>query len=259
MTTAQFDLPAADLRSVAMDRDQISQAVDDAGPASVLDPPSDTAAIILRRMAMVAWLSILLGLAMEGLSLAGRASIGSYPTLVQITTELTQGITWSFFVCAGVGLGATLSRASAALGGLIGLISAPIAMGLAKGSQKVMVSALGAAEKPVIVSLMTLGAMRALEYGLLGWMLARLAARQEQRMSRFVLAGALAGVVFGGSITLLTINLAAAKNIVMAPPQVIATTLNEVVFPIGCSLVVYFAILVGRHLKLVAADQSTVK
>ena len=56
---------------------------------------------------------------------------------MQIVVELTQGITWSFFVCAGVGLGTTLGKARAAFGGLIGLISAPLAMGLAKGSQKV--------------------------------------------------------------------------------------------------------------------------
>ena len=56
---------------------------------------------------------------------------------MQIAVELAQGITWSFFVCAGVGLGTALGKARAALGGLSGVISAPLAMGLAKGSQKV--------------------------------------------------------------------------------------------------------------------------
>ena len=69
-----------------------------------------------------------------------------------------------------------------------------------------------------------------------------------------MLAGALAGVVFGGSITWLTIAIATAKDIAMAPPQIIATALNEMVFPIGCALVVYIALRVGRQLKLVSTD-----
>jgi hypothetical protein len=205
-------------------------------------------------MVMVAWLAILLGLVMQGLSLAGRASVGTHPTLAQIAVELSQGITWSFFVCAGVGLGIALAKARAALGGLLGAITAPLAMGLAKGSQKVMGSALGAADKPVIMSLMTLGLLRAVEYGLLGWALAWLVSRQESRAWHFVLAGALAGLVFGGSITWLTIAIATAKDMVMAPPQMIATALNEMAFPIGCALVVYMALKVGRQLKLASVD-----
>ena len=205
-------------------------------------------------MVMIAWLAILLGLVMEGLILAGRASVGNNPTPAQILVELTESIVWSFFVCAGVGLGTMLAKARAALGGLIGLISAALAVALARGSQKVVASALGAAEKPFIMSLLTLGVLRALEYGLLGWALAWLAGRQNSRAWHFVLVGALVGVVFGGSITWLTIDIAAAKDMVMAPPQIIATALDEMVFPIGCALVVYIALRVGQQLKLVAAD-----
>jgi hypothetical protein len=249
----KFDLPSNDFRTLAQARAR-STALPVNDNESAAAQSSDKAAHILRRMVMVAWLAILLGLVMEGLSLAGRASVGSHPTLMQITVELTQGITWSFFVCAGVGLGTALGKARAAFGGLIGLISAPLAMGLAKGSQKVMVSAIGAAEKPVIMSLMTLGALRAVEYGLLGWALAWLASKQGARAWHFALAGALAGLVFGGSITWLTIAIAAAKDMVMAPPQIIATALNEMAFPIGCAFVVYIALSVGRQLRLVAAD-----
>ena len=34
----------------------------------------------------------------------------------------------------------------------------------------------------------------------------------------------------------------------------IATALNEMAFPIGCALVVYMALKVGRQLKLVSMD-----
>jgi hypothetical protein len=256
-TAAHFDLPPDDFRTLAKLRAQsTAAAVNDNAPAAANDDdkPSKRATEILRRLTMVAWLAILLGIAMQALSLTGRASVGAHPTLMQIAVELTQSVTWSFFVCAGIGLGSLLGKARPALGGLIGAISAPLAMGLAKGSQKVMASAIGAAEKPVIMSLMTLGVLRALEYGLLGWALAWLASKSDSRAWHFVVAGALAGIVFGGSITWLTIDIAAAKGIAMASPQILATAINEMIFPIGCSLVVYIALRVGRQLKLVVAD-----
>ena len=77
------------------------------------------------------------------------------------------------------------------------------------------------------MSLMTLGVLRAVEYGLLGWALAWLAGKQESRVWHFVLVGAIAGFVFGGSITWLTLAIAAAKGIALAPPQIIATALND--------------------------------
>ncbi|MER9238472.1 hypothetical protein [Mesorhizobium sp. M0633] len=68
------------------------------------------------------------------------------------------------------------------------------------------------------------------------------------------MAGALIGAVFGGGITVLTIETAAANDAALAMPQAIATGLNEIVFPIGCSLVVYIALQVSRHMKYVAAE-----
>ncbi|TIT25733.1 MAG: hypothetical protein E5W78_21285 [Mesorhizobium sp.] len=60
--------------------------------------------------------------------------------------------------------------------------------------------------------------------------------------------------MFGGGITVLTIETAAAKDVVLALPQAIATGLNEIVFPIDCSLVVYIALQIGRHMKFVSSD-----
>ncbi|RUU38451.1 hypothetical protein EOD08_15400 [Mesorhizobium sp. M6A.T.Ca.TU.002.02.2.1] len=221
---------------------------------SDVDPLSHGARLALRRVVMVAWLAIALGFAMEALILAGRFAAGSHPATTQVLIELAQGVTWAFFVCAGVSLGTALAKVRASLGGLISAISAPLAMGIAKGTQKVMVSALDAAAKPAILSLTTLGVLRAIEYGLLGWILASLASKEEPRPLHFALAGALIGAVFGGGITVLTIETAAAKDVALALPQAIATGLNEIVFPIGCSLVVYIALQIGRHMKFISSD-----
>src|SRR3954452_4427765 len=127
LTATQFDLPPDDFRTLAKLRAQSTAAALNDNTSGAADQPTTAAKLALRRLMMVAWLAILLGLAMEALSLTGRASVGSHPTVMQIMVELTQGITWSFFVCAGVGLGSALGKTRAALGGLIGLISAPLA------------------------------------------------------------------------------------------------------------------------------------
>jgi hypothetical protein len=211
---------------------------------------------ILRRLAMVAWLGILLGFLMQGILLATRSSLVGLPTTAQIMVDLAQGVTWSFFVCAGVGLGTTIARVRTSIGGLVGAISAPLAMGLAKGSQKVMASAMGASSEPALFSLVTLGAMRALQYGLLGWMLAWLAVRQETRASRYLLGGAVIGLVFGGSIALWMTWNAERAGSPFATPRLVGVYLNEILFPIGCSLVVYIALQVGAQVKNVMSAVS---
>jgi hypothetical protein len=217
--------------------------------------PADRARGVLRRMVAVAWMSIVLGLLMQGTILAGKSWLGAPPALAQLLIDLVNGVTWSFLVCAGIGLGTTIAKARATIGGLIGLISAPIALGIAKGSQKVMISALGAADKPVILSLATLGTLRAIEYGLLGWLLAWLVWKQEGRVSRYLAAGAAIGIAFGGTITALTIWTAHRKGLTMPPPAQFATSINEIVFPIGCAFVVFVGLQVGRQIKLLNTDK----
>ncbi|RWP37225.1 MAG: hypothetical protein EOR04_28125 [Mesorhizobium sp.] len=218
------------------------------------DPLSHDAMLALRRVVMVAWLAIALGFAMEALTLAGRLAAGSHPATTLILIELAQGATWAFFVCAGLSLGTAIAKVRASLGGLIAAISAPLAMAIAKGSQKVMVTALDAATKPAPLSLTTLGVLRAIEYGLLGWILASLASKEKPRPLHFALAGTAIGAVFGGGITVLTIETAAANGVALELPRAITTGLNEIVFPIGCALVVYIALQVGRHMKIISGE-----
>jgi len=207
----------------------------------------------VQRVITVAWLSILLGLAMQALLLAGKVAVGPWPAYSKIILDLVQGVTWSFFVCAGVGLGTTVAKSKAYLGGIVGLIAGPLAMGIAKGTQKLIGSILGVADAPVVVPLAELGVVRALEYGILGWALASMVARDETRAHRFLGMGAIVGIVFGGGATWLTLELARSKHVALTDAQVLTTALNEILFPIGCTLVVFIALTVGRHLKLIAS------
>jgi hypothetical protein len=65
------------------------------------------------------------------------------------------------------------------------------------------------------------------------------------------------GGVFGGGITLLTPQLASQRGIILSAAQIAAIGLNEIVFPAGCAMVVYVALVVGQHLKLLTSGTAT--
>lgn len=203
--------------------------------------PAGQARAALRQLALVAWLGILLGFAMQGVILAGKIAAGAMPGEAKIIIDMVQGVTWSFFVCAGIGLGTTLAKGRKVIGGLVGMVSGPLAMAIAKGGQKVMASALGAVDSPAALSLLTVGTLRAVEYGILGWILASLAARSDVRARNYVASGGAVGLLFGGSITALTAIRSSAEGQALDPVRLTATGFNEIAFPIGCALVVFLA------------------
>lgn len=204
----------------------------------------------LKRIALIALCAIALGFMMQGLILAVKLSSGAAFPGAQFAVDLAQGVTWSFLVCAGVGIGTSIMRARAALVGLLAMVCAPLAIAAAKSSQKVMASMVGAADQPAILSLATISGLRAIEYGLLGWWLGTLARREVSHAVPYLKAGTSLGVIFGGAIAALTYQVALAKGLTPAPPQILASVVNEVVFPIGCAFVIYIGQLVSGHMNL---------
>lgn len=201
----------------------------------------------LRRLAVAAVLAVVLGFVMQGvvlgLTLARPAGAGS------VAAGLVGGVTWSVLICAGVALGTAIAQGRPFLAGIVGLLVAPAALGLSKAAQKVMAGWLGAASSPALVPLATVSVLRAVEYGLLGWLLGRLVSRGEGEAWRYMGAGAVAGIVFGGAIAALTWRAAQVAGAPLTDARVAAVVLNEVVFPVGCAAVIYASQLVGRSLR----------
>lgn len=207
---------------------------------------------ILRRIALIALSAIALGFLMQGLILAVKLSSGAPFPGARFLVDLAQGVTWSFVVCAGVGIGTSIMKARAALVGLLAMVCAPLAIAMAKSSQKVMASVVGAVDQPAVLSLATISGLRAVEYGLLGWWLGTLARREISQAGPYLKAGGSLGVLFGGAIAALTYQVALSKGLTPQPPQILATVVNEVAFPIGCAFVIYIGQLVSGHMNLTA-------
>lgn len=188
------------------------------------------------KLLRVAWFSILLGIAMEILLLVAAAGFGQPPVLKPVLADLVQKVSWSLFVCVGLAFGTVISEKSPPVMGLAGFVSAPVAFNLArmlhKGSLQALSVTLPAAAGP---SSFLLALIKAGEYGWLGvatgWL-----SKRAKGPGICALVGLFTGLIFGGITLWLVANSAAHP---LAASDWATRGINEVLFPVGCSLVLY--------------------
>lgn len=171
----------------------------------------------------VAWLAILLGVVITVLKALGGAGV---PGLGEL---LGSGL-WPYLVCLGVAVGGAVAAGRPLVAGPLALLLTPAAFLLAKAIQKgVAVLADGAAPDALFSNGLLLEAgLRAVEYAVLGAGLAWL--------GRQAWGGALAHLGLGLMVGLLFGPLIAAF---LPPDNIISWVAEELVFPIGCALIIY--------------------
>jgi hypothetical protein len=229
----------------------------DAGSASLpQNSPAQAGAAsgdLWRTILRVAWLSIGLGLLLEVLLLllAAFSGTGGH-TPKPFVSDLVQKVSWSFIVCVGLAFGSTASKArSGVMGrsgamGLLGLISAPLGFTIARSLHKGVNQALDVADAVGGASPFLIASLKALEYGVLGAALGAVTKQQGGgSLGAHAGTGAAIGITFGGAILAV---LARAAVTPMTPVDLAAKGINEVLFPVGCSLVLYAAEAMSRRL-----------
>lgn len=232
------------------------QAGQDAGSFPEDADPSWRA---LYRLATIAWMAIALGLVIQALILAGKlASGGSFPGL-SILADMAQGVTWSVIVCLGVGIGTMVMRASLTLAGLIGFVAAPTGLGAAKGVQQGINQLIESPQQAVSVTLLVIAAIKAFEYGFLTYRLAGLAREQSGHLRRYLALGLGTGAVFGGFVVLVTWQLARFSGSPPALPGLVGLGINELLFPVGCALVIFAIHYIGGHVRVIEAKTPSAK
>ena len=190
------------------------------------------------KLLRVAWLSVGLGLGMELILLAVAAGFGQHPTIKLILADAVQKVSWAVFVCVGVALGTAASRTRPAAMGLAGLCSGPAAFALAKALHKSAAEALAiAAPAAGGPSPLLLALLKGVEYGGLGAVVGWLGTK-PRGAGVHIAAGLLTGLAFGTVVILLAVRSSAQP---LPAAALAGRAINEILFPIGCSLVLYAA------------------
>ena len=198
------------------------------------EPAPDLGATLLR----VAWLAVILGLVMEVLLLALGGALGDALGLKPFVADLVRNVSWSVFVCAGLAVGTAVVKARAPVMGLLGLVSGPLAFEISRVFHKGTLEALaitgggGGDLSPTLVAV-----IKGIEYGCLGLGVGWVSQRRWGGAAAHVVVGLLVGLIFGGA------ELALAAGATPPPPaaDLFVESINEVLFPIGCSVVLFSA------------------
>jgi hypothetical protein len=196
-----------------------------------------------RTLLRVAWLAIALGLAMEALLLLLGSSFGELLGAKSIVADLAKNLSWSLFVCTGLAVGTAASQARAPAMGLMGLLAAPVAFEVSRVVHKGTLEALdisGSGDtSPVLVAV-----IKGFEYGCLGLAVGWLGRRPWGGAAAHAAAGLAVGLVFGGAIVVLTVPSGAQMSVA----DLVSRGVNEVLFPLGCSLVLYASVNLGERM-----------
>jgi len=202
----------------------------------------------------VAWLAILLGLLLQLALLLVAAGFGTAPSPGPLLAETLKTVSWSLLVCVGVALGRVAAKGQVPLEGVTGLLAAPLALTAANTVQKGVAEAVNAAGVPTGPAPLWVLAIKAAEYACLGLALNWVGRRAWHSALGHLAVGLMIGVVFG--VVFLAVVVQSAPT-PLATPALVARGLNELLFPVGCALVVFIAEVLRTHLDptAVAADQ----
>jgi Family of unknown function (DUF5317) len=203
------------------------------------------------KLLRVAWLAILLGLLLQLALLLVAAGFGTVAGPQPLLVEASKTVTWSLLVCVGVALGRVAAKGRVPLEGATGLLAAPLALTAANTLQKGVAEALNVTGATVGPAPLWVLAIKAAEYACLGLALGWIGRRAWGSALGHAGAGLVTGIVFGGAFLTIIVQSAPTP---LSTPSLLARGVNELLFPIGCALVVFVAEVLGRHAAPAPAD-----
>ena len=215
-------------------------------------PPSGPWATLLR----VAWLAIVLGLLLQLALQLVATGFGAAAGSRALIAETLRNVSWSLLVCVGVALGRVAAKGRMPLEGITGLLAAPLALTAANAIQKGVAEAVNAAGVPAGPPPLWVLAIKAAEYGCLGLALEWVGRRAWGSALGHLAVGLMVGVVFGGVFLTVVVQSAPTP---LPTPALLAKGVNELLFPVGCALVVFIAEVLRTHLDPATAEDRPLK
>ena len=212
--------------------------MDTAATASSLHSNGQTSATTraLRSALRAAGPSLILGLVTRGLLYLIGSLYDQSHANVAFVGELLSRLSWSVIVCMGLAAALFAVKHRAFAMGAAGSVAAPIAFFVSRGMRKGVVDFLHLIEVSDIPSPTVLALLKGGEYACLGIILGWLGQRHRGTARAYATIGATIGVIFGGTILAFTASVTPSA---LGPAGILTWAVNEVLFPIGCSLVVF--------------------
>jgi hypothetical protein len=139
-------------------------------------------------------------------------------------------------VCVALWSGLTFGRGSAAIAGLVALATAPIASLTAHALAEMAATYTLSAMHEMLVSPYLVAAQKGVAYVVLALLLLWLWTRTRATAWQHAAAGLTVGLLFGGALLLVE---AAWGERPLTVPVLVARAANEVLFPIGCALLLW--------------------
>jgi hypothetical protein len=191
-----------------------------------------------RRMRLVAFLSVVIGVGLELLLLAVVAAGSKMPDVAHAAAQVASKVAWSFVVCAGVSSGLALTSKRPRAMGLLGLVSGPLGFIVARAVHKSTLQALSDASPAADAVAPTIMALlRAVEYAAFGVWLGWIIGQSAAPFVRYLRAAIVIGIAFG-AVFLWLFHRARPQAGMM---DIVPKALNELLFPIGCACVLFVA------------------
>ncbi len=206
-------------------------------------PPGNTP----RRLLYVAWWAIVAGFVVQLLVLGAKFAAQAALPGANVMADIGSGVTWSVLVCGGVALGTAAANPSEAVMGGLGFLFAPIGFAAAKGIQRGIQTVLDAPVTEITSVTWTIGAIKAVEFGILGALVALLIKRPRVKATTFIGLGLLVGILFGGMILTVMATQSAEDT-----PALVGAGVNELFFPMACALILYGASRAGKRVRSIA-------
>jgi hypothetical protein len=213
-------------------------------------PRAQRAQSLIQQLALVALLGVCLGFIMQAVVIIARILGGGVFPGATLLADIVQTVTWSWLVCTGVTIGVAVGKGRKALAGLVGLLFAPVALAAAKAAQRAVLAIIEAIEQPATVPLATAGVVRAIEYGLLAYLLARLTERRVLRPRRYIATGLAIGLSFGVVLVWLTYRSMELVGKAPTTAQLLGLVANEIGTPTGCAIIIYVAQLASYSARV---------
>jgi hypothetical protein len=217
----------------------------DVAPDRPVSQPVPAGALASQLFA-AAWMAVALGFALEGLTALGAFTLGRSTSLQVFFASVGQKVGWGTIVCVGLAFAKAFKPKDAGAAAWAGMLAAPLAFTLARAIHKGLAQALGldvASTAPALLVLLT--SIKALQYGVLGSSLARLDELETATLSSYLRTGAWVAILFGGATLAAT---ALFSPVSASAGAWLARGINELLFPMGCALVLFVASVAGRRL-----------